>query len=78
VSNTAGYLTLTFARLKNAPHLTPAIEVSGNLATWNFGPAFTTQVSVASLDATRERVTVRDNTLSPPPHAASSERGCPI
>ena len=61
-TNANGYLALTFTRLKNAPDLTHTIEVSGNLTTWNSGTAHTTQLSVTSLDAAREQVTVRDNT----------------
>ena len=57
-----GYFTVTFARLRTALDVRYDVEVSGNLATWNSGAAFTTQVSVTPLDATREQVTVRDNT----------------
>ena len=57
-----GYLALTFARLKNAPDLSQIVEVSGDLAAWKSGAAFTTQTSVVSLDASREQVTIRDNT----------------
>lgn len=60
-TNATGYLALTFVRLKNAPDLTHTVEVSPDLATWNSGPGHTTQLSVTSLDATREQVTVRDN-----------------
>ena len=57
-----GYLALTFTRLKNAPDVSQVVEVSGDLAAWKSGAAFTTQTSVVSLDASREQVTIRDNT----------------
>lgn len=61
-ANANDYLTLSFIRRKNAPDLTHSVEVSSNLANWNSGAAYTTQISVVSLDDSREQVTVRDNT----------------
>ena len=61
-SKVSGYLAITFVRLKNAPGLTHTVEVSDNLTPWNSGSTYTTQVSVTSLDATREQITVRDKT----------------
>jgi hypothetical protein len=60
--NQNGYLTLTYPRLRNPIDVNYAVEVSSDLTTWNSGPAFTTQLTVTPLDATREQVTVRDNT----------------
>lgn len=65
-----GYLTLTFARLHTPLDIRYDVEVSGNLATWNSGPTFTTETLVTPLDSTRERVTVRDNTPIPPLRSA--------
>ncbi len=64
------YQTITFTRLKFPFDFTYTVEVSDNLILWNSGPAHTTQLSITSLDATREQVTVRDNT----PIAPSSPR----
>ena len=59
---TGGYLTLTFTRRKSPADVTYTIKVSGDLANWNSGASYTTETSIASLDANTERVTVRDNT----------------
>ena len=57
-----GFLTLTFTRLRIPLDVSYAVEVTSDLATWNSGPAFTTELSATPLDATREQVTVRDTT----------------
>ena len=40
------------------------MEVAGTPGSWNSGAAFTTETGVTSIDATTERVIVRDNTLA--------------
>ena len=61
---TGGYLTLTYTRRKAPTDVTYTVEVSSNLATWNSGATYTTETSVTPLDASTERVTVRDNILA--------------
>ena len=56
-----GYLILTYRQAKAAADVTFTVEVSGDLATWQSGPASTTQVSAVDLDANTRQVTVRDN-----------------
>lgn len=62
--NSGGYLAITFIRRKAPADITYAIEVSSDLATWNSGAAFTTDVSVTPRDANTDTVVVRDNTAS--------------
>ncbi len=62
VESQGGYQTITFTRLKMASDFNYTVEVSGDLITWSSGAGSTTQVDATSLDAIRERVTVRDNT----------------
>lgn len=54
------YLQISYPRLKDAANLTYTVEVSSDLKTWNSGAGYTQQVSVVSLDATREQVIERD------------------
>ena len=57
----AGYLSVTYTRLKAAGDATFAVEVSGDLVSWQSGPQFTSFVSRLDLGST-ERITWRDNT----------------
>jgi len=57
-----GYMTISFVERVPSPDLTYTVQVSGDLVNWSSGPSATTQVSVTSLTATTELVTVRDNT----------------
>ena len=57
-----GYLTLTYTRLRTRLDIAYAVEVTGNLTTWNSGSVFSTDLSVTPIDATREQVVARDNT----------------
>ena len=54
------YLQISYPQWKDATDLTYVVEVSGDLITWNSGPGYTQQVSVNSLDATRQQIIQRD------------------
>lgn len=54
------YLTLTYTRDVSA-NVTFTVEVSGNLTTWDSGPAHTTEISRVPQAGNKETVTVRDN-----------------
>jgi hypothetical protein len=60
--NQNGYLALTYTRMCYPIDVSYTIEVTSDMTAWNSGPAFTTQLTVTPLDATREQVTIRDNT----------------
>lgn len=62
VSVQNGYLTISFIQRVALTDLTYAVEVSGDLLTWNSGSGYTTQLSVTSLDAATQQVVARDNT----------------
>jgi len=57
---TEDYLALTYTENVNATDLGKLVEVSGDLAQWDSGPAFTTVVSSSTVSDIRT-VTVRDN-----------------
>ena len=61
---TGGYLTITYIRRKAPTDISYTVEVAGTPGSWNSGAAFTTETGVTSIDATTERVIVRDNTLA--------------
>jgi uncharacterized delta-60 repeat protein len=63
---TNGYLTITYTQLHNPLDVTYAVEVSGDLVNWNSGAAYTTQLSVTSIDQLFDSVTVRDNVPASP------------
>ena len=62
ILDSEGFLTITYPRLKNRLDFDFLVEVSSDLVTWNSGPVYTLETSVTPLDATREQVTVRDQT----------------
>jgi hypothetical protein len=62
VSVVNGYLQLSYVRLIQPIAIGYSVEVTSDLVGWNAGPAFTTELSAVNLDATRQLVTVRDNT----------------
>ncbi len=69
VSMQNGYLTISFVERIAPTDVTYAVEVSGDMSTWNSGSGYTTQLSVTAIDAVTQRVVVRDNTP-----ASSAER----
>ena len=56
-----GYLTISYTQRKAPTDVSYAVAVSGDLADWNRGTAYTTQTNVTSIDANTERVSVRAN-----------------
>ncbi len=59
--NGISYLALSYERMKGATDLREIVEVSGNLATWQSGPAATVLAGIVDHGDT-ETVTVRDAT----------------
>jgi hypothetical protein len=55
------HLTLAYTRMRAAADLDYAVEVSGDLARWDSGPAHTTEIARTTMDQTRDKVEVRDN-----------------
>ncbi len=55
------HLTLVYTRDKSAQNLSYIVEVSGDVATWQSGLTFTTEVSRVAQPNNKETVTVRDN-----------------
>ena len=70
VSMQNGYLTISFVQRVAPTDLTYAVEVSSDMAAWNSGASYTTQVSATTIDAATQRVVVRDNT----PASAAAKR----
>lgn len=62
VSRSGDALTLTYIRRIEAPDLTYLVEVSSDLVIWDSGTDAIEQVSVTTLDATRQEIVVRDRT----------------
>ena len=54
------YLTISYEQVLVNTDITYAVQVSGDLATWNSGPGFTALVSVVDHGDGTETVTVRD------------------
>jgi hypothetical protein len=63
ISIQGGYLAITFVQRTPPTDLNYTVQVSGDLITWNSGSANTTPMSVTSIDASTQLVTVRDNVL---------------
>jgi len=65
-----GYLTISFVQRVvqgvPSPDLTYTVQVSSDLINWSSGPSATSQVSVTSLTATTQMVTVSDSTQTSP------------
>ena len=59
-----GCLAISFIQRVAPTDLTYAVEVSGDMITWNSGSSYTTQVSATPIDAATQRVVARDNTLT--------------
>ena len=64
VSVQNGYLTISLIQRVAPTDVTYAVEVSGDMVTWNSGSSYTTQVSATSIDAATQQVVVRDNTAT--------------
>jgi hypothetical protein len=70
IGSSGGHLTLTYPQPKGLTNWTTVAEVSSDMVNWQSGSTYTTQISVTSLDANRNQVTVMDNT----PTSAAAQR----
>ncbi len=58
----ANYLAISYRQVIFNTDITCTVQVSGDLATWNSGPGFTTQLSDVDNGDGTETITVRDDT----------------